>query len=111
MWLLTRNLTPGEVRTCKLSRKQIIYGDYYYQNSDDPNEYVLASEYRRYEWNERERSFDYSKLEQAQNEREYTFYMIQAQQEFLANTILREKIVKNGCIQEMGINGLPTDDK
>lgn len=111
MWLLTRNLTPGEVRTCKLSRKQIIYGDYYYQDSDDPHIYVLASELHRYEKMERERSFDYSKLEQAQNEREYTEYMIQAQQEFLANTVLRTKIVKNGCIQEMSIDGLPTDDK
>lgn len=107
MWLLTRNLTPGEVRTCKLSRKMIVYGDYYYQDSDDPNIYIKATEYHKHEKMERERSFDYSQLEKAQNEREYKEMLIRAQQEYLDATILQDKIIKNGDIQESCINGSP----
>jgi hypothetical protein len=105
MWLLTRNLTPGEVRTCKLSRQPIIYGDYYLQDSDNPNIYVKFSEFKKYEKQERERAFDYSLLEQAENETEYKQLLIQAQQEYLASTILGDKIISNGVIQDTIING------
>ena len=109
MWLLTRNLTPGEVRTCKLSGAMIVYGDYYYQDSEDPKIYIKATEYHKYEKQERERSFDYSELQRCQNEYEYTQMMKRAQQEYLASTILKDKIFKNGTIQDSAINGLPSD--
>jgi hypothetical protein len=111
MWLLCRNLTPGEVRTCKLSRQMIIYGDYYYQDSENPKIYVKATELHKFEKAERERSFDYSKLHEAQNQYEYREMLIRAQEEYLAHTILGDKIVKNGTIQEMSINGLPSNEE
>lgn len=103
MWLLTRNLTPGEVRTCKLSRQMIIYGDYYYQDSEDPHLYVKASELHKFEKQERERRFDYSLLQKAQSEQEYRAMLIQAQQEYLAHNVLHNQILRNGTIQDSAI--------
>jgi hypothetical protein len=111
MWLLTRNLTPGEVRTCKLSGKMIVYGDYYYQDSDDASIYIKATEYHKYEKDQKAQTFDYSELEKAQSELEYSAMMKRAQKEYLAATILKDKIFKNGTIQESAINGLPVDEE
>lgn len=105
MWLLTRNLTPGEVRTCKLSRQMIIYGDYYYQNSDDPKMYVKATEYHRLKRQQKINAFDYSKLGQAQSELEYRQMMMRAQSDFLTATILDDEIIKNGVIESQSLDG------
>jgi hypothetical protein len=99
MLVLTRNLTPGEVRTCKLSRKMIVYGDFYYQDTEDPKLYIKATEYHKLKKQEKINAFDYSKLEQAQSEKEYRQYMIQAQQEYLTATILSKEICINGEIE------------
>lgn len=99
MLLLARNLTPGEVRTCRLSRKMIVYGDYYYQDTEDKNLYIKATEYHKLEKQAKIDAFDYSKLEQAQSEKEYRDYMVRAQQEYLTSTILSKEIIKNGEIQ------------
>lgn len=98
MLVLARNLTPYEVRTCKLSGEKIIYGDYYYQDTEDPNLYIKKSAYDRFDREQKENKFDYSKLEQLESQAEYEQYLKQAEQEYLANNILKHKIIKNGTI-------------
>lgn len=99
MLILQRNLTPGEVRTCKLSGNMIIYGDYYYQDLDDPNMYVLAREYNKLKEQRERETFDYSLLEKAQSEKEYREYLKMAEQEFLTQNILNMEIAKGGTIE------------
>ena len=99
MLMLQRNLTPGEVRTCKLSGKMIVYGDFYYQDTENPNYYVKATEYNKLKKENRERSFDYSRLENAETQAEYQQYLIEAQMEFLNQNILNQEIIHNGQIQ------------
>lgn len=103
MLILNRNLTPGEVRTCKLSGEMIIYGDYYYQDTDDPNLYIKASEYHKLKREEEERKFDYSLLEQAKNELEYKNYLQRAEQQLLSETILKKEILVNGKVKNISI--------
>jgi hypothetical protein len=99
MLVLQRNLTPGEVRTCKLTGQMIVYGDYYYQDTDDPNLYVLAREYNKLKRQIEEETFDYTLLEKAQNEKEYREYLKMAEQEYLNDNILSMEIAKNGQIE------------
>ena len=103
MLVLTRNLTPWEVRTCKLSGMPIIYGDYYYQDTEDPNLYIKATEYHKLEEEKKRDAFDYSELEKLENAEDYKQYMMKAEREFLADNILNKKIIKNGTIKDSGI--------
>lgn len=103
MLILNRNLTPGEVRTCKLSNEMIIYGDYYYQDTEDCNLYIKASAYHKLKKEEEARKFKYSLLEQAQNEIEYKEYLKRAEQELLTATILKKEILVNGDIRNISI--------
>lgn len=99
MLVLYRNLTPGEVRTCKLSGKMIVYGDYYYQDTEDSSLYIKATEYHKLEKERKEQTFDYTLLAQAQNEKEYREYLSRAEKEYLTETILDNPVIKNGQIQ------------
>ena len=103
MLILNRNLTPGEVRTCKLSGEMIVYGDFYYQDTEDPNFYVLAREYNKLKKEREKERFDYSLLEKAQSEKEYKEYLKRAEREYLKDNILDMPIIENGVIKNSAI--------
>ena len=99
MLILTRNLTPGEVRTCKLSGTPIIYGDFYYQDTENPDLYIKKTEYDKLEEEKKRNEFDYSMLENLESQEEYAQYMKEAERQYLQNNILNHKIIKNGIIE------------
>lgn len=103
MLILNRNLTPYEVMTCKLTGNLIVYGDYYYEDTED-NTVVLAREYDKLKKKSIASLPQYQELLlKAQNEQEYRQALDQAQRDYLNQTILNKEIARNGTISSNGI--------
>lgn len=84
-----------EWERCHLTGEYITFGEYYLKDDED-GLIVRGSVYARLKRQHKEDTWDYSKLQQAQNEREYTQMMRQAEQEFLTDGLFERKIEKGG---------------
>lgn len=69
----------------------IQYGEYYYYDDED-GLIVSRKTYVKFKEAKRKAEWDYSRLEQAQSEREYEDIMKQKTQEFLAETLMDRKV-------------------
>lgn len=99
-------LTPGEVRTCQMTGKKMIFGDWYYQDTENPNYYVRLTEYNKIMKNKKEQTFDYSLLDQAKSEAEYAEMLEESQKQYLYENILDVDIITNGDIEQREMKGL-----
>lgn len=90
---LKRITNPYEWERDHVTGAYIQFGDYYYW--DDEDDFVIsAEEYGKLKKLKREVEFDYSKLNQAQNEREYEEIMKEKTRMHLAETIFNRKVGK-----------------
>lgn len=96
MLIMKRMIHPYEVRKCKISEEFIVYGDYYYQDDEDPKILVKASVYNSIKKAEREANFDYSLLNAAQSTAEYDRMVKQAERDYLTANILKMPIYDQG---------------
>lgn len=104
MLILNRNLQPYEVMTCKLTGKMIVYGDYYYEDTDD-NTVVLAREYHKLKQKAVENKPEFQEqLNKAKSEQEYKNMLIEAERAFLNETILDREIAHNGSVCKTGLS-------
>lgn len=103
MLVLKRMIYPYEVLKCKMSDKFIVYGDYYYEDDEDPKLVILATEYNKIKKEAREEAFDYSLLAKAQNEKEYRELVKRAQRDYLRATILDKPIFDQGHPKKNGL--------
>ena len=71
MLILKRMIYPYEVLKCKMTDEMIVYGDFYYEDDEDSSIIVKATAYNKLKKEAKERSFDYSLLQKAQNQKEY----------------------------------------
>lgn len=102
MLILNRMIHPFEVRTCKVSGEMIIYGDYFYHDEVD-GLIVKATVYKEMQRKAREDKFDYTLLNQAQNEKEYRELVKKAEKDYFASTILDREVFDNGNTQQDGV--------
>lgn len=91
MLYLKRVIMPYEALKCQISNEIITYGDYYYEDDED-GFIVKASVYGEELKKKKEEEFDYSKLEQAQSEKEYSDMLKEAEREFLNQTLFDRKV-------------------
>lgn len=92
MLVLKRMIYPYEVLKCKMSDKFIVYGDYYYEDDEDPKLIISAVEYNKLKREAKIESFDYSLLAKAQSQKEYRELVKRAQRDYLRATILDKPI-------------------
>lgn len=88
MLVLKRMTHPNEFITCKASGEVLMYGDFYYQDIDDPNIVIGARYYNNMKRQRKEEEFDYSILEDAQSQKDYQDQLKKAEQEYLQSTML-----------------------
>ena len=86
---------PLEVRRCSLTGDFIVHGDFYFHDDDD-NIDVLAREYYRLKRKRDKERFDFTRLNQAQSQREYQDMLKAAQKEQLYASILDREVIHNG---------------
>jgi hypothetical protein len=91
MLFLKRNVYQYQLLQCGISKEPIIPGDYYYEDDTD-GLIVKATVYRRLLDEKKRDEFDYSKLEQAQSEREYKQLLDQATRELNMQTLFDRKV-------------------
>lgn len=103
MLVLKRMIYPYEVMKCSISKEMIIYGDFYYEDDEDKEVIVKATVYNKLKRETRERSFDYSLLQQAQNDKEYREMVKRAQKDYLTATILDRPIFDQGHYKSNGL--------
>lgn len=103
MLILKRMIYPYEVLKCKMSDSLIVYGDFYYEDDEDPRIIVKATEYNKLKKEAREAAFDYSLLQKAQNEKEYREMVKRAQRDYLNATILDRPIFDQGHCKSHGL--------
>lgn len=89
---LKRIVYDYEFMKCKISGELIGYGDFYYEDDED-GLIVKASVYNEIMDKRKEELFDYSKLERARSEKEYTQMLKRAEKELLTQTLFERKIV------------------
>jgi regulator of RNase E activity RraA len=94
LWL-HRNTRFNELYKCQISGELIGPGDYYYQDDED-GLIVKASVYRQLLDEKKKNEFDYSKLENAESQRDYAETLKQAEREFMTNTLFDRKIAAKG---------------
>lgn len=76
-----------------LTGSYILPGAWYYEDDED-GFIIRADEYADLKNHKRKEEWDYSKLQQAQNEREYSNMMKQAYREFHQQTVLDRPVEK-----------------
>lgn len=103
MLILKRMIYPYEVLKCKMSDKFIVYGDFYYQDDEDQNLIISATEYNKLKKEAKEMSFDYSLLAKAQNQKEYRELVKRAERDYLRATILDKPIFDQGHVKKNGM--------
>lgn len=84
-----------EWERCHITNEYITFGEYYLKDDTD-GLIIKASVYAKLKRQHKEETWDYSKLENAQSEREYTQLMRQAEQDFLTEGLFDRKIEKGG---------------
>lgn len=102
MLILKRMIYPYEVLKCKMTDEMIVYGDFYYEDDEDSSIIVKATAYNKLKKEAKERSFDYSLLQKAQNEKEYREMVKRAQKDYLYATILDRPIFDQGHCKANG---------
>lgn len=90
LWL-KRNTRFNELYKCKVSGELIGPGDYFYEDDED-GVIIKADVYYDLKKKKEEDEFDYTKLNNAQSQREYELMLQQYEREFLSQTILDRKI-------------------
>ena len=90
---LKRIVNPYEWERCKISKEYITYGDYYYVDDED-GLVIKKSVYDRLKKQKKYEEFDYSRLNNAQSEREYEQVMREKEREFLTDSIFERKVNK-----------------
>ena len=76
---------------CHVSGKIMTYGDWYYEDDED-GLIVDAIVYKQMKQTEKEENWDYSKLQMAQNEREYRQRLKELEKEHLKQGLLKRKV-------------------
>ena len=99
MLMLHRMVDPFEVRKCDVSGEIIVYGDFYYEDTDD-GVTVKATVYKKLKDEMENNRFDRTLLNKAQSDAEYKKMMQKAEQEYLKASILDRPIMKNGMVEE-----------
>ena len=99
MLMLHRMVDPFEVRKCDVSGEMIVYGDFYYEDTDD-GVTVKATVYKKLKDEMENNRFDRTLLNKAQSDAEYKKMMQKAEQEYLKASILDRPIMKNGMVKE-----------
>lgn len=92
MLVLKRIQHFNEFLKCKVSQQVLMYGDFYYQ--DDEDGIIISHSYYHSELKKKqEEEFDYTKLNNATSEKEYTELLKQAERDFLNTTMFERKIL------------------
>ncbi len=91
MLYLKRIVNDYEFLRCGISNELIAYGDYYYEDDED-GLIVKSRVYHEIKDSERRNRFDYSDLEKASSEREYSEILKRAEREIFTSTILNRTI-------------------
>ena len=91
MLILKRNLYFNQLEKCDVSGELIYPGDYYYEDDQDGVK-VKATVYKELQLREKEDTWDYSKLNMAENEIEYRRNYRELTRQMLQSNILRRKI-------------------
>ena len=86
-----RVVNPYEWERCYLTNDYIRYGEWYLEDDED-GLIVSAKEYAKLKKEKREHDWDYSKFQNAQNEREYEQMFRDADRDMKAQTLLNRKI-------------------
>lgn len=76
-----------------ITGEYIMFGDFYYYDDED-GLVVSKKTYDKFKDQERRNNWDYSRLENAQSQREYEEIMKQKERDFLTNTLLNRKVEK-----------------
>lgn len=95
MLRLKRITQPYEWERSHLTGSYILPGAYYYEDDED-GFIIRADEYKEIKRRKREAEFDYSKLEAAQNEREYEAMMRESYRDFEYAHVLERKLEGEG---------------
>lgn len=90
LWL-KRNTVWNQLMKCDISEEIIAPGDYYYIDDVDGVR-IKATVYKRMKDKAKEATWDYSKLNAAQNEAEYKRMLKDATRQILAETVLDRKV-------------------
>lgn len=92
MLVLKRVQNFNEFLKCGLSEQVLMYGDFYYEDTDD-GLIVSATYYHELKTKKEEEEFDYTKLNTATSEKEYSDMLKQAEREYLNEVIFDRKIL------------------
>lgn len=93
-----------EILHCRISNQLIMYGDFYYQDMDDPTIIIKADVYKDMQRKARMEKFDYTELQKANDQRTYEEILRKAEREALINNVLNEPVLENGKVHENGID-------
>ena len=96
LWL-HRNGRFNELYKCHISQELIGPGEYYYQDDED-GLIVKATIYHDMLREKRESEFDYSRLNNAENQREYEEILKEYQRSLNASTLLDRKVAGKGGV-------------
>jgi hypothetical protein len=80
----------NEFMRCHASGEILMYGDFYY--TDDDGKVISAKYYHDQKEARRRDTFDQSILENAESQKEYQDELRQAEQDYLTNQMLAEKV-------------------
>lgn len=94
---------PMEVRRCALTGDLIVHGDMYFHDDVDGID-ILAREYYRLKRKRDKERFDFTRLNQAQSQKEYQEMLKAAQKEQLYSSILDREIIHNGVVLNQQLN-------
>lgn len=95
MLFLKRIIHPTDFFRCDASGKILMYGDFYFED-DQTGKRIDAQYYHQLKEEQRENNWDYSVLNDAENQREYQEQLKELEREALSQSILNEKVFKWG---------------
>lgn len=90
LWL-RRSIHFNELMKCDVSGEHIYPGDYYYIDDTDGIK-IKATVYKQLKDKAKREQWDYSKINQAQNEADYRRMLKDATMQMLAETVLERKV-------------------
>ena len=93
MLQLKRITCTTDFMKCKASGEILMYGDFYYQDMDDPSIVIGARYYNNMKKQRKENQFDYTILNNAKSQKEYQDQLQKAEQEYLQSTMLNMPIL------------------
>lgn len=90
---LRRIVSPYEWERDHITGDYITFGEFYYYDDDD-GLVISKKTYDKFKDQKRRETWDYSRLENAQSQREYEEILKQKERDFLANTLLERQVEK-----------------